>query len=489
LSTTQDFSGTGGTTYSLEQIAGPPSAQVLTGGPTGNFLQLATTPTSSALGNDNSISFVRSDPGTWNQVTAEWDFSVTQTTPGESGVGMSFALLNTAVYGPSGTASSPQPQLGAYQGSLAFGFDTTNELVNLSLNNAVVTNQSLSGTLNLASGVFIQAQAVVSFPSATVSLVLTPLTSGAAPVTVFNSVSVPGLTAYESRVSLEAKNTVTSPATFDLANINVVYTGALSPGTIQFGTIPNVPENIQSGLAPIPLVRQIETGFLPTGSFSVLVVPANGTAQNNVNYLAEIVQQDSSGNFVIDPVVTFAATDTEKIVYVPILDDHLYDGNKTVDLYLSNSINFAVTNAEVAPLGSPIAATLTIVNTDLPAPTVSPKVQLLYAPHTRKVTAFRLQFSQPMDSISAQTVSNYEVLLPPAHKHGPVRVVSLSQAVLDPSGLFVTLYRASLGQHLTKFVQIVVHGKPFTGLIGTNGTFLAGRGGVSGTDATLTVSM
>ena len=65
----------------------------------------------------------------------------------------------------------------------------------------------------------------------------------------------------------------------------------------------------------------------------------------------------------------------------------------------------------------------------------------------------------------------------------------MSQAVLDPSGLFVTLYRASLGQHLTKFVQIVVRGQPPTGLTGTNGTFLAGTGGVSGTDAVLTVSM
>ncbi len=134
-------------------------------------------------------------------------------------------------------------------------------------------------------------------------------------------------------------------------------------------------------------------------------------------------------------------------------------------------------------------ATLTIVNTDLPAPTVLPKVQLVYAPHTRRVTAFRLQLSQPMDPTSAQTVSNYEVLLPPARKHGPVHAVSLSQAVLDSSGLFVTLYRASLGQHPTKFVRIVVRGKPFTGLIGTNGTFLAGTGKVAGTDAALAVSI
>src|SRR5208283_5098899 len=167
---------------------------------------------------------------------------------------------------------------------------------------------------------------------------------------------------------------------------------------------------------------------------------------------------------------------TLQAVNIPIIDDHLDNGNKTVNLYISNLPTLT------APIASPIVATLTIVNTDLPAPTVSPKVQLVYAPHTRRVTAFRLQFSEPMGPTSAQTVSNYEVLLPPAHKNGPVRTVTLSQAVLDPSGLFVTLYRANFGQHLTKFVKIVVRGKPSTGLIGSNGTFLAGTGGVSGTD-------
>ena len=197
-----------------------------------------------------------------------------------------------------------------------------------------------------------------------------------------------------------------------------------------------------------------------------------GPARNGVNYQAVSGSCD----------LTFGEGVSSLPVDIPIIDNHLDDGNKTINLYIGNPTG-------TAPIASPIVATLTIVNTDLPAPTVSPKVQLVYAAHTRMVTAFRLQFSQPMDPTSAQTVSNYEVLLPPARKNGPVRVVSLSQAVLDPSGLFVTLYRASLGQHLTKLLQIVVRGKPSTGLIGTNGTFLAGTGGVAGTDAALTVSI
>ena len=429
----------------------------------GNFLRLATMPSSAVVGNDNSISFVTSDPGTWDEVTADWDFRVTQIA-GESGVGMSFALLNTANFGTSGNAASVLPSQGIYDGSLAFGFDTTKGIVYLSLNSAVVTAANVP-TSFLASGQFIAAQAVVDFQTATVLLVLTPTISGSA-VTVFKATSVPGLGPYESRVSLEAQNSTTSFANFDLDNINVVYSGARLPGTISFSSISySVLEN-----QPTAQIEIVRTGGT-AGSFTIGFVAADGTARNGVNYEA------------VSGSVTFAEGQSIQIVDIPIIDDHLDDGNKTVNLYISNTPTFS------APIASPIVATLTIVNTNLPAPTVSPKVQLVYAAHTRMVTAFRLHFSQPMDSTSAQTVSNYEVLLPPAYKNGPVRAVPLSQAVLDPSGLFVTLYRASLGQHLTKFVQIVVRGQPPTGLTGTNGTFLAGTGGVSGTDAVLTVSM
>ena len=94
-----------------------------------------------------------------------------------------------------------------------------------------------------------------------------------------------------------------------------------------------------------------------------------------------------------------------------------------------------------------------------------------------------------MDATAAQNLNNYVVSMPPAHKGGKARTVALSQAVLDPSGLFVTLYRANVGVHLTKLVQIIVRGKPTTGLISTNGTFLAGTSGVSGTDAILRISV
>jgi hypothetical protein len=495
LSTTQNFATpTSGTAFTLQQIGGLPAATVMTGGPAGvNFLRLATTPTltTAAAGNNNSISFVTSDPGTFGEVTADWDFRVTQITG--TGLGMSFGLLNTSNFGTSGQAStSLPPQNGAYDGSLGFGFNTSTDTVNLSLSGSIVASTSLTSSgLNLASGQFIHAAAVINFQAATVSLTLTPTVGSA--VTVFSATPVPNLSPYESRVSFQAENpptpTPTTPtpsnADFDLTNINVQFLSALSPGTIAFSSA-SYAANENQGFAPIDVVRQLPSGASASGSETVLVVPANGTAKNGVNYDADILQLTSSGSLVVNPFVTFGTTDTSKTVFVPVLDDHLFDGNKTVNLYISNYISSNPTFS--APLGSPIAATLTINNTDAPPPTVSSHVSLVSAPHSRRVTGFRLQFSQKMDSTSSQNLANYEVLLPPAHKHGQAQQVPLSQAVLDPTGLFVTLTRANLRQHLTKLVKIIVRGQPTTGLLSTSGTFLAGTGGVSGTDASLFVS-
>src|SRR5271157_5428847 len=58
---------------------------------------------------------------------------------------------------------------------------------------------------------------------------------------------------------------------------------------------------------------------------------------------------------------TFAEGQESQTFTVPIIDDHLYDGDKTVILYISNP-------TLTATIASPIVATLTIVNTDLPAP-------------------------------------------------------------------------------------------------------------------------
>jgi hypothetical protein len=256
-----------------------------------------------------------------------------------------------------------------------------------------------------------------------------------------------------------------------LDNVNVQYIGARVAGSLSFSsTAYAVAENDPTGVAAIQVIRTGGTA----GTFLVGVVTADGTGTFGVNYGPLSVDTPNAQD------VVFAEGQTSATVNVPIIDDHLDNGNKTVLLFLSNP-------TLQSPIVAPIQATLTIVETDAPAPTVSPKVQLVYVPHTRKVMGFQLTFSQVMDSASAQNIANYEILLPPIHKNGPKRAVPIAQAALAASGLVVTLTRGDSGRnHLTKYVQIIVKGRPITGLRSAAGTYLAGNG-QSGTDAVLTV--
>ncbi|MGC8641425.1 MAG: Calx-beta domain-containing protein, partial [Isosphaeraceae bacterium] len=283
--------------------------------------------------------------------------------------------------------------------------------------------------------------------------------------------SVPGMTPYQSRVGLEAQNSATSAANFDILGVDVVYSNTFTSGVIQFSS-PTYTAQENQGSIQIDVVRIGGT----VGSFAVSFVATDGTAKNGVNYNAV------SGALTFPSISGPGSTGTNtQTIVIPIIDDHLYDGDKTVNLYLSNP-------TLVAPMGSVIQATLTIQNTDAPPPTVSPTVTKIYVPGTRRLSAFLLTFSQPMDLTSAGNVNNYVVSLPPARRGGRARTVPISRAAVDPSGLYVTLYRTNVVAHLTRFVQIIVRGKPSTGLLSQSGTFLAGSNGVSGTDAKLVVS-
>ena len=155
-----------------------------------------------------------------------------------------------------------------------------------------------------------------------------------------------------------------------------------------------------------------------------------------------------------------------------------------MNLYLSNS-----NPTSHAPLGSPIDGHADDQQYTPLRPRSRRMSALVHATHSRRVTGFRLQFSQAMDPTSAQNLANYEVLLPPAHKNGQARHVSLSQAVLDPSGHFVTLTRANLQPAPDEAREDHRPGPAHHRVLSTSGTFLAGTRGVSGTDASLTVSI
>jgi hypothetical protein len=474
LATIQNFNVPGtGTPYTPQQFGAPPGPTVVAGAPAGNSVMELTDGTAPIPGQINQVAFDLSDSGTYNQVSATFDFEIIPSAAGR-GNGLSFALLNTANFGTSGAAATPLAEKGLFKASLGIGFDTnqgagdiSNNFVVISFDSARLTEIPINpAVLDLASGIIITAQIGVNFTSSQVSVALTP--AGGQTLSVVNNFLVAGLAPYQSRVAFTA-SAVTSQATMALDNVNVQFIGLRQTGTVSFSsTTYVVAENDPSGVATIDIVRNGGTA----GSLTVNFVSADGTAKNGVNYTS------------IAGIVTFTEGGPNVIpVQIPIIDDHVQNGNKTVKLFIGNP-TFA------APLIPPIQATLTILETDAASPTVSPRVQTVRVANTRLVSAFQLSFSQPMDPTTAQNVANYQVLLPPAHKKGPKRAVPLSQAVLDTSGTIVTLYRADLGrQHLTKFVQIVVRGVPPSGLRGTNGSFLAGTNGQGGTDAVLVVSV
>jgi hypothetical protein len=483
LTTVQDFTTAGGTPYAPDQVGLPPGPTVLPNGPsTGlGFLQL-TNPNAVGTQN-NSISFDTSDPGTYQQAVATFQFRITPGPGGTRGNGLGFALLNTGNYGTAGLAASPVPEEALFTASLGVGFVTTAGGA-AATDNAVVISydfapvQSIDiprATLDLASGVWITAQITVNFSGGTVGVVLTP--SGGQPIAVAppSGFSVPGLAPYQSRANFGARAQGTTqgttqtpnPADIGLATVNVTYTGLRQAGTIHFGSS-SYSVNEDAGVAAIDIVRAGGTA----GSFTIDFVSADGTARNGLNYTS------------VAGTVTFAEGQTTSTVNIPIIDDGVYDGNTTVNLYISNP-------TLAAPLGTPITSTLTIVNTDpyRTPPTVSRRAGLVYFPNSRRVEAFQLTFNTPMAATAAENIQNYTVFTP-ANRYQRKRTVAIAQAVLDPTGTVVTLYRLATDRtHLAKSVRIIVRGSPLTGLTDAVGTFLAGVNGQAGTDAEVIASI
>jgi len=106
--TVQNFQGgAGNTPYTLKQYEGAPGAAVVNG----SLLMVNT------YSQRNVIAFNQTDPGLYRRIIAEWDMSIAA-----GADGLSFALLDTSVYGTSGAgpALDEEPSLPSV---FAVGFD------------------------------------------------------------------------------------------------------------------------------------------------------------------------------------------------------------------------------------------------------------------------------------------------------------------------------------------------------------------------------
>jgi hypothetical protein len=255
--TVQNFDDPG-SAHVLTQHADPPGPAVVAGGPTGNFLRVATNAT---IPQNNSIAFARTDPGAFCDVVAEFDFRMTPVFGRADGMG--FSLLDTADWGTSGAVAPQAPWFVAeepnFAGSLGVGLDLyqSNDIGELNNNHVSIHFDGIrlqdfdAGPIDLGSGAFIHARIEIHAGDATpnVDVILTP-TAGS-PVAVVTDFPVPGLKPYEGRAWFGGRSGGES-AHHDLDNIDVTYTGC--PSTLgQWGSV-----------LPFQVVA-IHTHLLPTG--------------------------------------------------------------------------------------------------------------------------------------------------------------------------------------------------------------------------------
>lgn len=242
LSTFADFDSPG-TFFAPDQLGVAPGPTVIPGGPTGNFLRLATT----TVPNHNTIAFDRTEMGAFNQITADFDFRMTPGLP-EKADGFSFALVDTATYGTTGPVAPPNvAEEPNYAHSLGVGFDTyrngdlgdiNNNNISIHFDGNVVRQVDVTPFVDLADGEFIHARILLrpAVGLSDVTVILTP--PGGQPVTVADRVAVPGLTPYEGRIVFGARSGG-GTADHDLDNIDVQFVNAapllnlVSPTNVQ----------------------------------------------------------------------------------------------------------------------------------------------------------------------------------------------------------------------------------------------------------------
>lgn len=224
-STVQDFDNPG-TSYAVVHAdfgSNPAQPTVTAGGPSGNFLRLATTPAV----NLNTIAFVRTDP-VGSTITADFDFRMTPPPAGRNAAadGLGFALLNATNWGASGGVFSSVPETASLVGSLGIGFRIYNSnSVSVAFNGFQLTSVDVTPVVDLANGQFIHAR-IEMRPGggfSDVTVILTP--PGGSPTTVIDHYIVPGFEPYPGRAWFGARSGGLS-AQFDLDNIDVEFTGA-----------------------------------------------------------------------------------------------------------------------------------------------------------------------------------------------------------------------------------------------------------------------
>jgi subtilisin-like proprotein convertase family protein len=277
-------------------------------------------------------------------------------------------------------------------------------------------------------------------------------TNAAAGEALFSSLTLTGTT---SSVSLQINSAgLTGTSTTQIGVTSGTQIG--TPAVVAFATTSvNVDEN--AGLATLELVRS----GAASEAVSVNVATSGGTAAPGVNYTP------------INQVVTFAAGQTTQSVAIPVKNAGNLAEAMTVNVVLSGpSAN--------ASLGTPFAATLTILNvgqtTALPPPVTVERVQLVKN-KKHQITEIVVGFSGAINPAEAAAVGEYSLVL--AGKKGRftgkgAKSIKLKSAVFNPATDTVTLLLKKR-LVLTKKAQLTIDGMPPSGIEDTFGRLIDGN--------------
>ncbi len=235
---------------------------------------------------------------------------------------------------------------GSMGGSGAFQFSTGNYYVDENGTNITISVWRTGGTTNAPSGSDISVTATVTDGTAVAGINYSNLSPylldfplGEVLKTFVIPVMDDGVVTSDLTANLALSNP-TSPA--QIGNQpTAVLTIINDDTTVSFSsTTYSVPKNIVSGVAPISIVRQGGTSGTTTVYFTTT---AGGTATAGTDFTP------------VFQTVTFAPGVSNVTVFIPINNNGIPEGNRTVDMQLAN--------ANGSTLVNPTNATLTIIDT------------------------------------------------------------------------------------------------------------------------------
>ncbi len=243
---------------------------------------------------------------------------------------------------------------------------------------------------------------------------------------------------------------------FDPNSTNNVASGTVTvtngPGTLQFSA-PSYTFSETARTAQVTIVRA--SGNL--GAVTVNYATADGTGVAGTNYTA------------VSGTLTFAAGQLSQTINVPILDDGVVNGNKTVNLALSSP-------GGGASLGSPSTATLILTEGDFDV--TGPQVTNVQPVGAGRLSGVTITFSEPLDPARATNPANFALYGPT--KAGGLAPVAILPPTYDASTNTVTITAAQPLALNTNY-RLVVNGSSTSGVADIYDNLLQGSGS-NGTD-------